>query len=236
MTSKMIKKSVKKNNTYKKKTKFKFKKIFLFFAFVIVFIFGLYHFCTMKISNIYISGNRILSEQEIIEIAKISDYPNTFLNSSSKIKSRLKKNIYIKDAKVTKKWFSITNIQIEENTPLFYNEPMKETVLLDGNTINEKLLCPILINFIPDTLYSKFVIKMSQLNPQIIDRISEIKYDRNEVDETRFSLSMDDGNYVYLSLSTFEKINNYVNIIKSVGNPKGILYLDSGEYFEVVKK
>lgn len=31
----------------------------------------------IKISNIYISGNNYLSDQEIIEIAKIENYPST---------------------------------------------------------------------------------------------------------------------------------------------------------------
>ena len=44
---------------------------------------------------------------------------------------------------------------------------------------------------------------------------------------------MNDGNYVYLTLDKFNKIDKYLEIIKSFNNKKGILYLDSGEYFEV---
>ena len=67
----------------------------------------------------------------------------------------------------------------------------------------------------------------------IVKRISEIKYDPNEVDEGRFFLTMNDGNRVYLTLNKFTKIDNYLDIIKEFDNKKGILYLDSGEYFEV---
>ena len=42
---------------------------------------------------------------------------------------------------------------------------------------------------------------------------------------------MSDGNYVYLTLNKFMKINNYLEIVKTFNNNKGILYLDSGEYF-----
>ena len=41
------------------------------------------------------------------------------------------------------------------------------------------------------------------------------------------------GNQVYLTLNDFNKIDNYLDIIKEFDNKKGILYLDSGEYFEV---
>ena len=44
---------------------------------------------------------------------------------------------------------------------------------------------------------------------------------------------MNDGNQVYLTLNKFTKIDNYLDIIKEFDNKKGILYLDSGEYFEV---
>jgi cell division septal protein FtsQ len=74
---------------------------------------------------------------------------------------------------------------------------------------------------------------MQNIDTDIINRISEIKYDPNNVDEERFLLTMNDGNYVYLTLSHFDKINSYVDIIKNFENQKGILYLDSGEYFKV---
>jgi len=44
---------------------------------------------------------------------------------------------------------------------------------------------------------------------------------------------MNDGNSVYLTLEKFNKIDKYLEIIKEFNNKKGILYLDSGEYFEV---
>ena len=44
---------------------------------------------------------------------------------------------------------------------------------------------------------------------------------------------MNDGNYIYITLEKMDKINKYLDIIKSFNNKKGILYLDSGEYFEV---
>ena len=74
---------------------------------------------------------------------------------------------------------------------------------------------------------------MSSIDYDIIKRISEIRYDPNEVDDGRFFLMMNDGNQVYLTLNKFTKIDNYLDIIKEFDNKKGILYLDSGEYFEV---
>ena len=44
---------------------------------------------------------------------------------------------------------------------------------------------------------------------------------------------MNDGNHVYINIRKFKNINKYLNMIKSFNDKKGILYLDSGEYFDV---
>ena len=61
--------------------------------------------------------------------------------------------------------------------------------------------------------------------------ISEIKYEPNDIDKERFLLSMNDGNYVYVTLSKFSNINNYLEISNTLGDKNGILYLDYGNYF-----
>ena len=151
------------------------------------------------------------------------------------MKKRLEKNIYIKKAKITKKCLREVHITIEDNYPLFYDSDKKKTILLNKKKTTEKLNAPLLINYVPDTIYNLFLEKMSSLDYDTIKRISEIKYDPNEVDEERFLLTMSDGNYVYLTLEKFEVINNYVDIIKTFNNKKGILYLDSGEYFKIME-
>ena len=42
---------------------------------------------------------------------------------------------------------------------------------------------------------------------------------------------MVDANYVYVTLTKIKNINEYKNIIDSMENKKGILYLDYGNYF-----
>ena len=92
-----------------------------------------------------------------------------------------------------------------------------------------------MVNYVPNKIYEDFVADMAETDYEVVKRISEIKYDPNAVDEERFLLTMNDGNYVYLTLSRFDKINQYVDIIKEFNNKKGILYLDSGEYFQVIE-
>ena len=76
---------------------------------------------------------------------------------------------------------------------------------------------------------------MQRVDIDILERISEIKYDPNDVDKERFYLTMNDGIYVYVTLNKFDKINDYDDIVSTLQDKKGILYLDNGEYFEVFK-
>lgn len=223
MTNKQIK---------KKKYKIKYQNLIICFFIVYLFFVLIINFFSQNISNIYIINNNFLSDQEIIELADIENYPNTFKNSSKKIKSKLEDDIYIKSVNVYKRNITEVYIEVEENRPLFYRESINKTILLDGKKVDEKLNVPILINYVPDTIYEKFVSKISNVDISILNHISEIEYNPNGVDDERFLLTMTDGNYVYLTLYKFDKINNYIDIIKNF-DKKGILYLDSGEYFKV---
>ena len=164
---------------------------------------------------------------------QLDDYPKVMQVLSTKINNKLKKNPYINKVKTSKKWPSQIIITIEENKPLFYYVPNSKTVLTDKTEVNDNFVVPTLINYVPNKIYSEFVNEMNNADYTIVKRMSEIKYDPNDVDDERFIITMNDGNYVYLTLNKFYKINHYLEIIKEFNNKKGILYLDSGEYFKV---
>lgn len=219
----------------KKKLKIRYRRVFLFllvFSLVIYILSSLVHF---PIKNIYIYNNTILSDQEIIDLAGIKNYPSIFSKTTREMEKRLEKNTYIKKATVKKKKLKEIHIDIEENYTLFYNSSKGVTILKDLKEVSGELDGPYLVNYVTDTLYDEFTKKMALIDREVINRISEIKYDPNSVDEERFLFTMNDGNYVYLTLLYFTKINNYVDILKNFENQKGILYLDSGEYFKVLE-
>lgn len=202
--------------------------LLLVIALIIILLFSI------KISNIYVSDNTFYSDQKIIELAQIENYPSIISNQPWIIKKRLEKDSLILNAKVSLKKFSKIYIKIEENYPLFYNSSNSKTVLLDGSEIENYYETSTLINYIPDTIYPSFVKSLKKVNREVINRISEIKYDPNDVDSERFLFMMEDGNYVYITLNKIESVNNYINIIKNFNSKKGILYLDSGEYFKIL--
>lgn len=225
--------------TKKKKRKLKLGRIFIALIVLILFIFLMSKLLRFPIKNIYISGNKTIKDQEIIDLAGIRDYPSILKYMPYKIERKLEKNILIKNAKVKYKNFSEVYISIEENYVLFYNSISKKTVLVDGKEYDEKLNGPLLINYVPDKVYKRLITEMKEVDRDIINRISEIKYDPSKVDKERFIFTMSDGNYVYITLDKLKSINNYVKIsleiINKFGKKNGTLNLDAGEYFEIFK-
>ena len=217
----------------KKKRRLKVRNVLLVLALIIIVLLVLAFLTDVKINNIVIKGNVLYSDWEIIEKAGLDDYPSSLKTLSSKIEDRLEEDAYIKEVKVERPSLTKVVIKIDENLPLFYYLPAQKTILADKTEVLENFPVPTVINYVPDKVYEKFLKAIASINYDIVKRISEIKYDPNEVDEGRFFLTMNDGNQVYLTLNDFEKIDDYLDIIKEFDNKKGILYLDSGEYFEV---
>ena len=217
----------------KKRRKLKIGRILLAFFLLFFTVFVIYSILNLKITNIFISGNYYLSDQQIIDASSISDYPSV-IKSVKQIKN-LKNNIYIKDVKVKIRKITQVYIEVTENRPLFYSIDMGKTVLLDGRTTSEQFPTPTLLNYVIDSVYPTFVKEIGKLDIDILNRISEIKYEPNDVDDNRFLLLMTDGNYVYINNSTFYKLSKYMEIIKNFPNKKGVLYLDYGNNFEIIE-
>lgn len=217
----------------KKRRRLKIGRILLAFFLLFLTIFVIYSILNLKITNIFISGNYYLSDQQIIDAASIGDYPSV-IKGVKQVKN-LKDNIYIKDVRVKVRKITQVYIEVTENRPLFYSIDMEKTVLLDGRTTSEKYPTPTLLNYVIDSVYPTFVEEIGKLDIDILNRISEIKYEPNDVDDNRFLLLMTDGNYVYINNSTFYKLSKYMEIIRNFPNKKGVLYLDYGNNFEIIE-
>ena len=223
----------------KKKTHLKIIPV-LIFLLLIVAIFFIYNLISsLPVKNIYITGNTYLTDQEIIELAKLENYPSFIKTTSATIKKNIEKNKLIKHAKITKKFFGIVEITVEENNILFRKYDDDTKVILDNGSevVDDKYSysVPKLLNYVPDTKYKSFMKGMNQVTENIKIQISEITYLPNEQDKDRFLLYMNDGNYVYLTLTKFKQINYYEDVLGKLKGKKGILYLDSGNHFQIME-
>ncbi len=192
----------------------------------------------MPIRNIVIKGTTILKDQDIIEKVGIEDYPSFLRTSTNKIKKTLEKDPYVETLTVKKLIFNKLVIEIKENKVLYVDSKTNTQVLSNGVSIEKddnSLGCAILINEIDKSVKKQFIKKMNKIDKDILRKVSEIKYEPTTLDTGRFLFTMSDGNYVYLTLTKFENINYYEDVLPQLEGKKGILYLDSGNHFKIME-
>ena len=220
-----------------KKKRIKLKSVLLFFLIIVIVFLIVFLYRLLPIKNIYVIGNNLLNEQEIIDEAELSDYPKIYQVSKDNIKDKLLKNELINDVFVSVTLLGKVTIKIDENKILYQNDSGEYTLSNGKNIVMNKdvITVPTLINEIADDVKDKFIKKLLLVDQSIMLKISEIEYAKTELDTERFLFYMNDGNYVYVTLSKITLINSYNEIYPTLGDKKGILYLDSGNHF-VIKK
>lgn len=216
----------------KKKKRLRVKNVFIFVLILAILVGVICLLSLLKVKTYYIYNNKYLSDKEVLDELKLNKKSSFLFTNTFSEKAIIRKSKLIKDVKLKKTISLEIKVDVTEYKILFINDKNK-SVLENGNEIDYVYdNAPILINKVEDKeIYKKFIKKFNKIDDTIIDSISEISYTPNGIDKERFLFSMNDGNYVYVTISKLTKINEYKDIIGSVENRKGILYLDYGNYF-----
>ena len=192
-----------------------------------------------RVENILIKGNKIVTDQQIIDEAGLSNYPSFYKTTSYNIKKALEKNSFIKEVKIKRSFYHVLTIEVSEHKVLLKKETTGKLVLENMNevTTDQEIpyTVPRLVNDVPKDKYSELLKNLLKVKNNVRSSISEFYYDPNEFDKDRFLLYMDDGNSVYLTLTKFRMINYYNEVLPQLDGKKGILYLDSGNHFQIME-
>ncbi len=226
-----------KKNKKKKKLKFSGLILIIFFGFL-VFLFG-YYLWTTPVKEINITGNNYLKDNYLITYLDLNG-KSVLSMSRHQIKKKLLALDLVNSVKIHKNYFGKITIEIEEDTPLFYNLNTQKVILTNNKEVdyNEDFLgLPVLINVVPEDIYQEFINKISTIDKNVLSLVSEIQYSPSKInekiiDDKRFLFRMNDGNIVYINTINIEKFNNYLEIYEVIINKngdgvKGCLYLDS---------
>ena len=221
-----------------KKTRLKLIPFFIVILILAMAGFCVYAFFNIPIQNIVIKGTNYLKDDYIIDIAGIKDYPSFSSINTSNIRKKLNKSSYISDSKIKIRFFNVLEINVDENRPLYLDNNKQNIVFSNGDSVKLEdeitiFRVPRLINYVPDNKIKEFIKRMNRVKEEILGNISDIEYVPNEFDKDRFLLYMDDGNSVYVTLTKFDNINYYSEVLPQLEGRKGILYLDSGNHFEI---
>ena len=217
------------------KRKIKIGNLVRFLVILIIIFSSIYLVLNSNIKNIIITGTKYLSDEEVLKESKLNDYPSFFLTLDLSIKNNLKKNNLIKEVKVKRKIFNEIELNIKEyKIVLSYKD---KYVMENGKMIDYKndLRVPKLINNVDDKILKDLAVSLTDVHEDVLGKISEIEYVPNTYDKGRFLLYMNDSNSVYLTLTKFDKINYYDDVLEQLEGKKGFLYLDSGNHFKIME-
>ena len=230
------------------------KKLFKLIVTVLILFLVIYYIKNLNITPIEINGNNIITDNEIIEVANIKDYPKMI--TTFNIEKKIKWLDLVNSVKVKRNLWGKLTINIDEAKPLFINKEKDTIVLSNKKEIpndSRFLGLPTLIDYVPNDIYNKLIESLTKVNNNILNIISEIEYspaesqDGNIIDDTRFKLYMNDTNTVYMNTINITQLNKYMEICSAIlasqGEKYGILYLDSSteenysfESYEAIKR
>lgn len=137
----------KKKKANKKKKPF-FNKgfvIFLVLVSLVIVIYNVYKHPYFKISQVYIKGNIITSDEEIISLSGNPVGKSIFTYKDSNFQNKLEEKASISKAKIEKKYPDTINIEVKEIYPLMKAKKGKKTyvisntgLIFDGDDIKDK--------------------------------------------------------------------------------------------------
>lgn len=196
----------------------------------------LYYLINLPINNIVINGTSLISDVEIIEAAKIKDYPAIFKLNINKTKERIREIDLVENVQIRRNVLGKITINIKEEKILFLNRNKNKLILASGKEIDNSRKYfgyPILINYVPDQVLEKFIEKFIEIDDNIISLISEIEYSPEKLNdlvlnENRFLLRMNDTNTVHVDTINLKKLSDYPKYYSTITDgTNGVFYLDS---------
>ena len=118
------------------------KKLFIFLlilAFCLGVFYNIYTHPYMKIQDIYINGNRVTEDTEIIKKLKSPLGKNILLYKPTKYEKDIENLDYIKSAKVRKVFPKILSVKVEEDFPMFAIKKYgKEIIVTNNGLVTDK--------------------------------------------------------------------------------------------------
>ena len=125
----------KKNNRNFEKEKKLFSKPFVFFLiilFLLTILYSLYSHTFMQISDIYISGNKNISDEQIISQMSNPIGENILTYNIADSEERINSIDTVDGVEIKKVFPNLLSIEVDESYPLFYQEEKDKTYYIDN--------------------------------------------------------------------------------------------------------
>lgn len=194
------------------------------------------------IHTIEVTGNKALSDKEVVEKSNVTTDTNIWMINESKIKHELNKNPIIDSVNVNKRLPWTVELEIKEfNRVGYIKQDGYFYPILGNGKVLTKLKnktnsgdAPLLLDFNDKSIVDKMTNELKQLPQNIRNMISEIHWKPKKDNKNKIILYMSDGYMVDGTLRNFaENMKVYPSVVAQLEpKSKGIIHIGVGVYFE----
>jgi len=195
-----------------------------------------------NIKTIKVTGNAVLSNEEIIKLSGLTDQTNIWSINKNEISEILQENPMVSDATVKRSLPQTVEITVDEFTLVGFLKKDENyiPVIEDGDIIKDRQTkkvngeAPLLFNFTEKEYLEKMATELQQLPASISNLISEVYWEPTEENKNKILLYMNDGYVVSSTIRDFSgKMTVYPSIVSQLEpGVKGIIHIGGGAYFE----
>ncbi|WP_223700315.1 cell division protein FtsQ/DivIB [Sutcliffiella deserti] len=195
-----------------------------------------------KVSDIDVSGNRHVTDEEIIKLSKITRETSIWRVDEEKASISILQHKELKEAEVNKVFPNKVNITVGEYNRIAYifEEGAYYPVIENGKileAVGQDALpddAPLMMNWKEGNKVEEFISELMKLPDSIIYAISEIHHTPTDIDPYHITLFMNDGYEVSATVRDFSaKMTNYPSLVAELDpNLKGIINIEVGTFFK----
>lgn len=212
--------------------------LLLFVFFITLFVILFFQSSISKVASINISGNELVSADDILNATGVKIGDHFFMVSSDKLKKNVKALKMIESVEVSKSFPGLVKIHIKEYPRVAFqmaSDGTKEVLLADGSAVPVvpgmppiPFDMPILTNWAPeDPLKTLLCAVLAKIPPPLLSDISEIKPDPSEAYNDKIKLYMRSKFEVYTTVDyladKIEYLGFVMNEMKDRGSSSGVI-------------
>ena len=112
-----------------KKKKLRLLPFLIFIIVVAIIVFTCLFILDTKVKNIIITGNEVLSDDEIIDLAGLTNYPSFYKTLNLTMKNNISENPLIKNVDINRSFYHVIEINVDEYEILYKREDNGKYVL-----------------------------------------------------------------------------------------------------------
>ncbi len=190
------------------------------------------------VKDINISGNSLINDEEIAERLQFSEGDKMFSIDTGRAEENISLLPAIEEVKVERSWWNGVDVSISEYRPLGYvtNSGNYYPVLENARVLRGYPAAPKeapILHYFEGEEFDALVSSLSEIEPSILDGISEIYYRPSEQSSTRIHMFMNDGQEIVADYRTIDsKMNYYIGMRNEIGDSTaGVLDLEIGSSF-----